>query len=130
MPYICIYIYINLRIIYVIFACIFTWIYYIMYGSNKSKFVFFFFSNIPYVYEYFTAAFTVSVGVSAQQLDLTIGSPCKFKNHTKGLLGVFNDDPYDDLLPPGENAVPLANSSSEKTIFSEFGERCMLKGLS
>ncbi|KAK2171616.1 hypothetical protein NP493_1050g00004 [Ridgeia piscesae] len=38
-------------------------------------------------------------------------------------MGVFNDDPTDDLLPPGENAVPLSNRSSEKTIFKEFGER-------
>ncbi|KAK2165542.1 hypothetical protein NP493_1362g01013 [Ridgeia piscesae] len=37
-------------------------------------------------------------------------------------MGGFNGDPTDDLLPPGENAVPLSNSSSEKTIFYEFGE--------
>ena len=94
-----------------------------MFGSSKSKFLFFLL-NIPSLYEYFAVEFTMSVGVSAQQLDLTIGAPCKFKNHTKGLLGVFNDDLTDDLLPPGENTVPLANSSTEKTIFSEFGERC------
>ena len=62
--------------------------------------------------------------MSAEQLDITVGASDKFKNNTKGLMGVFNGDPNDDLLPPGENAVPLANSSSEKTIFKEFGEKC------
>ena len=67
----------------------------------------------------------MTIGVSAQQLDITVGASDKFKNHTKGLMGVFNGDPTDDLLPPGENAVALSNSSSEKTIFYEFGELCM-----
>ena len=68
--------------------------------------------------------FTLTIGVNAQQLDITVGAAANFKNHTKGLMGVFNDDPMDDLLPPGQNAVPLSNSSSEKTIFDEFGELC------
>ena len=66
----------------------------------------------------------LTIGVSAEQLDITVGASDKFKNNTKGLIGMFNGDPNDDLLPPGENAVPLANSSSEKTIFNEFGEQC------
>ncbi|KAK2152978.1 hypothetical protein NP493_2378g00005 [Ridgeia piscesae] len=66
--------------------------------------------------------FTLSIGVNARQLDVTVGAPEKFKNNTKGLMGVFNGDPTDDLLPPGENAAPLSNTSSEKTIFKEFGE--------
>ncbi|KAI0231036.1 Mucin-like protein, partial [Lamellibrachia satsuma] len=72
----------------------------------------------------FKSGFTLSIAVSAEQLDVTVGAPCKFKNNTKGLMGVFNDDPNDDLLPPGEKAVPLSNNSSEKTIFLEFGEKC------
>ena len=71
------------------------------------------------------AGFLLTIGVSAQQLDITVGVSDKFRNNTKGLMGVFNDDPFDDLLPPGENAVALSNSSSEKTIFYEFGELCM-----
>ncbi|KAI0233186.1 Mucin-like protein [Lamellibrachia satsuma] len=71
----------------------------------------------------FKSGFTLTIGVSAEQLDITVGAPNKFKNNTKGLMGLFNDDPDDDLMPPGENAVALSNSSSEKTIFSEFGEK-------
>ncbi|KAK2175059.1 hypothetical protein NP493_751g01026 [Ridgeia piscesae] len=70
----------------------------------------------------FTSGFSLTIGVSAEQLDITVGASDKFKNHTKGLMGVFNGDPMDDLLPPGENAVALSNSSSEKTIFYGFGE--------
>lgn len=71
------------------------------------------------------AGFSLTIGVSAQQLDITVAAPHDFKNNTKGLMGVFNDNPIDELLPPGENAVPLSNSSTEKTIFYEFGELCM-----
>ena len=72
------------------------------------------------------AGFSLTIGVSAEQLDITVGASDKFKNNTKGLMGVFNGDSADDLLPPGKNALPLSNSSSEKTIFNEFGEKCTL----
>ncbi|KAK2161673.1 hypothetical protein NP493_1565g00035 [Ridgeia piscesae] len=71
----------------------------------------------------YATGFSLTIGVKAEQLDVTVGAPSTFKGFTKGLMGVFNDDPTDDLLPPGENAVPLSNRSSEKTIFKEFGER-------
>ena len=62
--------------------------------------------------------------MSVEQLDITVGAPDDFKENTKGLMGVFNGDPTDDLQPPDENVLPLSNSSSEKTIFNEFGEKC------
>ena len=62
--------------------------------------------------------------MNAEQLDVTVGAPDKYRGNTKGLMGVFNGDPTDDLLPPGEKAVPLSNSSLDKTIFTEFGEQC------
>ncbi|KAK2167799.1 hypothetical protein NP493_1260g00002 [Ridgeia piscesae] len=70
----------------------------------------------------YSSGFSMTIGVKAEQLDITVGAPDIFKGRTKGLMGVFNDDPTDDLLPPGEN-VPLSNSSTEKTIFRKFGER-------
>ena len=72
----------------------------------------------------FVVGFSLTIGVSVEQLDITVGAPDTFKNQTKGLMGVFNGDATDDLLPPGENARPLSNSSSEKTIFTDFGELC------
>ncbi|KAI0235226.1 Mucin-like protein, partial [Lamellibrachia satsuma] len=78
--------------------------------------------NVTQIEASFKSGFSLTIGVSAEQLDITVGASDKFKGSTKGLMGVFNDDPSDDLLPPGENAVPLSNSSSEKTIFTEFGE--------
>ena len=62
--------------------------------------------------------------MSVEQLDITVGASDDFKENTKGLMGVFNGDPTDDLQPPDESAVHLSNSSSEKTIFNEFGEKC------
>ena len=72
------------------------------------------------------AGFSLTIGVNAEQLDITIGAPSSFKGKTRGLMGVFNGDPTDDLLPPGDNVVALSNRSSEKTIFEEFGELCTL----
>ena len=66
----------------------------------------------------------MTIGLKAGQLDITVGAPVKFRNHTKGLMGVFNGDPTDDLLPPGENAVALSNTSSESAIYYDFGEKC------
>ena len=79
----------------------------------------------PSPFSVVAAGFSLTIGVSAQQLDITVGASANFKNSTKGLMGVFNGDPSDDLLPPGDNSVALSNSSSEKTIFNEFGELCM-----
>ncbi|KAK2190867.1 hypothetical protein NP493_66g06051 [Ridgeia piscesae] len=76
----------------------------------------------------FKSGFSLTIGVSAEQLDITVGAPDAFKNQTKGLMGVFNGDATDDLLPPGENARPLSNSSSEKTIFTDFGELWRIHG--
>ncbi|KAK2160812.1 hypothetical protein NP493_1626g00009 [Ridgeia piscesae] len=79
-------------------------------------------TNVTQIKVSYKSGFSLTIGMSAQQLDITVGASDKFKNHTKGLMGVFNGDPMDDLLPPGENAVPLSNISSEKTIFYQFGE--------
>ncbi|KAI0212706.1 Mucin-like protein [Lamellibrachia satsuma] len=79
--------------------------------------------NATQLHVTFTSGISLTIGVSAEQLDITVGAPDTFKGKTKGLMGVFNGDATDDLLPPGENAVPLSNSSTEKTIFDDFGER-------
>ena len=38
-------------------------------------------------------------------------------------MGIFNGDPSDDLTPAGGVAA-LNNGSSERDIFSKFGETC------
>ena len=45
-------------------------------------------------------------------------------NKTMGLLGVFNKDPSDDLTPANGGAPLNTNTSSEKTIYFQFGETC------
>ena len=42
--------------------------------------------------------------------------------NTKGLLGVWNDIKTDDLM--SANGTTLDDSSSQQTIFYEFGETC------
>ena len=58
------------------------------------------------------------------QLSSTVGAPSKFMDQTMGLLGVFNQDPSDDLTPANGGPPLNTNTSSEKTIFFEFGETC------
>lgn len=44
--------------------------------------------------------------------------------NTKGLLGVFNGIPEDDLTPAGSNAVPVPFNSDLRTIHQQFGVTC------
>ena len=76
------------------------------------------------IFFYLAAGFTLAVGVKAEQLDHTVGAPSEFKNKTRGLMGIFNSDPSDDLTPAGGGAALKAIGSSERDIFSKFGETC------
>jgi len=72
------------------------------------------------------SGFSITVGLNASQLDITVAAPDKFLNQTLGLLGVFNKDPSDDLTP-ANGAPPLnTTTATEKMIFHEFGETCKL----
>jgi len=66
--------------------------------------------------------FSLTVGLKAEQLDIIVAAPNTFKNKTLGLLGLFNDDFTDDLVTPSGERLP--NTSTEKTIFYNFGELC------
>ena len=71
------------------------------------------------------SGFTITVGLNESQLSITVAAPDDYLNETKGLLGVFNKDPSDDLTP-ADGSTPLNISASEKTIFFKFGETCKL----
>ena len=68
------------------------------------------------------AGFTLTVRVNEGQLDVTVATPHSYRNNTQGLLGVFNGDPTDDLMTPSGQLLP--STSSEETIFDNFGELC------
>ncbi len=58
---------------------------------------------------------------------ILVSLPDSFRNGTSGLMGNFNEDPSDDLLPQGGTA-PLATNSSLQDIHEQFGVTCELKG--
>ena len=64
-----------------------------------------------------------SVIISLQDtfLGLSVTLPDTFKNATRGLLGVFNDDPNDDFTD--RNGIIL-NISAEQEIYQQFGLQC------
>ncbi|KAI0221528.1 Mucin-like protein [Lamellibrachia satsuma] len=70
----------------------------------------------------FSSGFTLAIGVKAEQLDITVGAPTEFMNKTRGLMGVFNNDPYDDMLPADGGSALKSSRSTERTIFSDFGQ--------
>ncbi len=47
------------------------------------------------------------------------------RNHTQGLLGVWNGDPIDDLMTRKDYVLPPDSSMEE--IYQLFGEKCKLK---
>ena len=72
------------------------------------------------------AGFTTVIGISAGQLDITVGAPAEFINKTKGLLGVFNKDPSDDMLP-ADGGPALTGTPTEREIYTKFGQTCTYK---
>lgn len=48
----------------------------------------------------------------------------EFKGKTTGLLGNFNGDKTDDLIPK-DSSTPIPATSTEREIFEKFGKTCM-----
>lgn len=55
---------------------------------------------------------------------LIVGVPTALENLMRGLLGVFNGDPEDDLTPAGDSETPLPADADIYTIHQEFGMTC------
>ena len=54
---------------------------------------------------------------------LIVSLPDSFRNRTRGLMGTFNGDASDDLLPRN-GSIPLSLDSTLQTIHEEFGLTC------
>ena len=59
---------------------------------------------------------------------MLVSLPVNQKGKTRGLMGNFNGDPSDDLLPKGGSS-PLPSNSSMEDIHHLFGMTCKLKPL-
>ena len=76
----------------------------------------------------YAATFTSGAYVQVrEELDylsvLIVSLPDSFRNLTRGLMGLFNGDASDDLLPK-DGSIPLPLDSSLQMIHEEFGLTC------
>ena len=70
----------------------------------------------------FTNGVVLSATGSNEILDVILTIPTTFKNHTKGLLGTWNDNPDDDFLTSSGTTLPP--NSTEEELFHGFGQTC------
>ena len=79
-----------------------------------------------------TATFPSGISVTFSEVKgmmvIVFAAPESYKNKTKGLLGVWNDDPSDDFTLPGGSVLPT--SSNQSTIHYDFGLKCKRVDLS
>uniref|UniRef100_UPI0009B4DD95 sushi domain-containing protein 2 n=1 Tax=Monopterus albus TaxID=43700 RepID=UPI0009B4DD95 len=72
----------------------------------------------------FPSGAAVDVCVHEVTMAVTVLLPTEFTNQTRGLLGVMNSDPSDDLLTQHREVISSANATSEE-IFT-FGAGCSI----
>lgn len=70
----------------------------------------------------FPSGISLSVRSVKQMLAINLALPDEFKSKTKGLFGVWNDDPNDDFTLPDGSSIPI--SSNDSTIHYKFGLKC------
>ncbi|CAO2631586.1 Muc4 [Lemmus lemmus] len=63
----------------------------------------------------FDGTVTISVIALSNLLHASSSLPEEYRNHTQGLLGVWNDNPEDDFRMPNGSTIPA--NSSEETVF-------------
>lgn len=70
----------------------------------------------------FPSEISVSFNAVKQMMAINLALPDEYKNKTKGLFGVWNDNPDDDYtLPDGSK---ISSSSNDSTIHYKFGLKC------
>ena len=72
----------------------------------------------------FPSGISVTVTEVQESLSIVFAAPVSFKGHTKGLLGTWNDDPFDDFLRP--DGTTLAGNATGREIHFSFGLKCEL----
>jgi hypothetical protein len=65
----------------------------------------------------------MNITKSAGLLSSIFSIDARHKTHTSGLLGNFNGDASDDLIPRNSQ-TPIPSSSNEEAIFLNFGKTC------
>lgn len=73
----------------------------------------------------FDGTVTISVIALSNILHASSSLPEGYRHHTKGLLGVWNDNPEDDFRMPNGSTIP--SKSSEETIF-HYGMAWQING--
>ena len=72
--------------------------------------------------------FAMTIELKTGILDITVVAPDSYMDQTMGLAGVMNGNSTDDLLTPSGTTLPI--TSSEQTIYYDFGEKCKHKNSS
>ncbi|KAL4229260.1 Mucin-4 [Mactra antiquata] len=67
-------------------------------------------------------SFNATIGVGL--LKMNIGMKTTYRTLTEGLMGNFNTNPDDDLIPRG-STVSLSSTATERQIFEDFGQTWM-----
>lgn len=67
----------------------------------------------------------MKIGPSSNQLDIMLIVGQNYSQvGNRGLFGVYNDDPSDDLTTPDEAIISSNRSEDLELIHKEFGEKC------
>lgn len=79
------------------------------------------FWTVKRLFRIYFSGISLMVSISVKMLTLTTFVPKALKNKTKGLLGNYDDDPYNDFTLP--NGTVLNANITERDIF-HYGKTC------
>ena len=73
---------------------------------------------------YILPGVTLTFTAKADQLDIKYQFDHNLENITQGLLGNYNGDPSDDLIPQGSTVSLDTATATDRQIYYDFGETC------